>query len=295
MEALLVIPGPASRELGLRVAEHLNCEVIDVTFKVFPDGESYIRFSGDVRGSNVVVVQSTPPPQDSNLIRLFLLLDNAKRLGAERVIAVVPYLAYSRQDKIFLEGEAVSINTVIKLIEASGADCLYTFNIHSIDIMKRFTIPAYNLSAIPVLAEHLKRIGFSNAVSVAPDKGAVKLVEEADKVLNGGYGWLEKYRDRVTGEIRMEAKEIDVKGKDAVVFDDIISTGGTMAEAVKILKELGARRVYVACTHPLMLGNSESKLLDNGAEGILGTDTIPGKFSSVSIAKVIAESISKLG
>jgi len=292
---LLVIPGPASRELGLRVARHLKCEVIDVAFKVFPDGESYIRFNGDVRGSDVVVVQSTPPPQDSNLIRLFLLLDNAKRLGAKRVIAVVPYLAYSRQDKIFLEGEAVSINTIIKLIEASGADYLYTFNIHSIDIMKRFTIPAYNLSAIPVLAERLKYLGFSKAVSVAPDKGAVKLVEEADKVLNGGYGWLEKHRDRVTGEIRMEAKEIDVKGKDAVVFDDIISTGGTMAEAVKILKELGARRVYVACTHPLMLGNSESKILNNGAEGILGTDTIPGKFSSVSVAKVIAESLSKLG
>jgi len=295
VEALLVIPGPASRELGLRVARHLKCEVIDVAFKVFPDGESYIRFNGDVRGSDVVVVQSTPPPQDSNLIRLFLLLDNAKRLGAKRVIAVVPYLAYSRQDKIFLEGEAVSINTIIKLIEASGADYLYTFNIHSIDIMKRFTIPAYNLSAIPVLAERLKHLGFSKAVSVAPDKGAVKLVEEADKVLNGGYGWLEKHRDRVTGEIRMEAKEIDVKGKDAVVFDDIISTGGTMAEAVKILKELGARRVYVACTHPLMLGNSESKILNNGAEGILGTDTIPGKFSSVSVAKVIAESLSKLG
>ena len=292
---MLVIPGPASRELGLRVARHLKCEVIDVAFKVFPDGESYIRFNGDVRGSDVVVVQSTPPPQDSNLIRLFLLLDNAKRLGAKRVIAVVPYLAYSRQDKIFLEGEAVSINTIIKLIEASGADYLYTFNIHSIDIMKRFTIPAYNLSAIPVLAERLKYLGFSKAVSVAPDKGAVKLVEEADKVLNGGYGWLEKHRDRVTGEIRMEAKEIDVKGKDAVVFDDIISTGGTMAEAVKILKELGARRVYVACTHPLMLGNSESKILNNGAEGILGTDTIPGKFSSVSVAKVIAESLSKLG
>ena len=292
---MLVIPGPASRELGLRVARHLKCEVIDVAFKVFPDGESYIRFNGDVRGSDVVVVQSTPPPQDSNLIRLFLLLDNAKRLGAKRVIAVVPYLAYSRQDKIFLEGEAVSINTIIKLIEASGADYLYTFNIHSIDIMKRFTIPAYNLSAIPVLAERLKYLGFSKAVSVAPDKGAVKLVEEADKVLNGGYGWLEKHRDRVTGEIRMEAKEIDVKGKDAVVFDDIISTGGTMAEAVKILKELGARRVYVACTHPLMLGNSESKILNNGAEGILGTDTIPGKFSSVSVAKVIAELLSKLG
>ena len=288
---MVVVPGPASTDLGLKVASLLNCEVIHVDFKVFPDGESYIRFKGDVKNSDVVVVQTTSPPQDSNLIRLLLIINTAKRLGARSVKAFVPYLAYARQDKRFLEGEAVSIDTIIHLIEASGADAFYTVNVHSEDIIKRFRISAFNLSAIPLLAGHFKQSGLSGALSVAPDKGAIKLVKEANEVLEGWYGWFEKRRDRITGEIEMMERQLDVEGRDAIVFDDIISTGGTMATAVKILKKMGARRVYVACVHPLMLGDSEKRILENGAEEIIGTDSVPGRYSSVSIAPLIVDAI----
>lgn len=288
---MVIVPGPASTDLGLKVADLLNSEVIHVDFKVFPDGESYIRFKGNVKDSDVVVVQTTSPPQDSNLIRLLLIINTAKRLGARSVKAFVPYLAYARQDKRFLKGEAVSIDTIIHLIEASGADAFYTVNVHSEDIIRRFRIPASNLSAIPLLAEHLKESDLSGAVSVAPDKGAIKLVEEASEVLGGGYGWFEKRRDRVTGEIEMMERQLDVEGRDAIVFDDIISTGGTMATAVEILKKMGAKRVYVACVHPLMLGDSEKRILENGAEEIIGTDSVPGRYSSVSIAPLIVDAI----
>jgi len=292
---LLVVPGPASRELGLRVAELLGCETVPLDFKVFPDGESYLRFRRKVEGEDLLIVQTTAPPQDSNLIRLLLTVDGAKRLGAKTIKVFVPYLAYSRQDKSFLEGEAISINTVIRLIEASGTTEFYTVNVHSEDIMTRFRIPAFNLSAIPLLAEELKKSGLAGAVSIAPDKGARGLVEEANRILKGGCGWLEKHRDRITGEIEMVEKSLDVAGKDVVVFDDIISTGGTMASAVRIVKRLGARRVYVACVHPLMLGDSEKKIFESGAEKIIGTDTIPGKFSSVSVAPLIAKAVSSEG
>ncbi|MEM2875670.1 MAG: ribose-phosphate diphosphokinase [Candidatus Bathyarchaeia archaeon] len=288
---MIVIPGPASRDLGVKVAKLLHCEAIPLEFKVFPDGESYVRLKGEVRDSDVVVIQTTSPPQDSNLMRLLLIISTAKRLGARNVKAFVPYLAYARQDKSFLEGEAVSIDTIIRLIEASGADSFYTVNVHSDDIMRRFRIPAFNLSAIPILAEHLKEMGLLGAVSIAPDKGAIKLVEEASEVLRGGYGWLEKRRDRITGKVEMAEKPLDVKGRDAVVFDDIISTGGTMVAAVSMLKKAGARRIYVACVHPLMLGDSEKRILESGAEKIIGTDSVPGKFSSVSIAPIVSNTI----
>ncbi len=292
---MLVVPGPASKELGLRIAELLDCEVVQLDFKVFPDGESYLRFRRKVEGEDLLIVQTTAPPQDSNLIRLLLTIDAARSLGAKTIKVFAPYLAYSRQDKSFLEGEAVSINTIIRLIEASGATEFYTVNVHSEDIMGRFQIPAFNLSAISLLAEDLKKSGLAGAVSIAPDKGARKLVKEAALVLNGGYGWLEKHRDRITGEIEMVEKNLEVAGKDVVVFDDIISTGGTMVSAVRIVKRLGARKVYVACVHPLMLGDSERRILESGAEKIIGTDTIPGKFSSVSVAPLIVKALSNKG
>jgi len=125
-----VVLGPASQDLGRKVADLLKSRIVSVIFKTFPDGESYLRLDGDVKGEEVVIVQTTGPPQDAHIMQLFLMVDAAKDLGAERVTAVVPYLAYARQDKRFLLGEAISIETFIKLIEASGTDRFLTVNIH---------------------------------------------------------------------------------------------------------------------------------------------------------------------
>lgn len=291
---LKVVPGPASMELGVKVSELLGVSSVPLEFKVFPDGEVYLRYTEEIKNEDVVLIQTTSPPQDSRLIQLLLLIDAAKKLGARKVLTVVPYMAYARQDKIFRLGEAVSARTVVRLIELAGTDVFFTVNIHSTSILSTFNIPAYNLSAISELAEYFKKIGLTGALSMSPDKGAVEIAAEADKILRGGHGWLRKERDKVTGEIAMEHTELDVQGKNVIVFDDIISTGGTTAAAVRILKEQGAERIFAACAHPLMIGEAEKKILDNGAEGIIGTDCVTSKFSQVSVAPVVAKAISRI-
>ncbi|MFB0543966.1 MAG: ribose-phosphate diphosphokinase, partial [Candidatus Bathyarchaeia archaeon] len=263
--------------------------------KIFPDGENYLRLRGSVKEEEAIIVQTTSPPQDRHLLQLFLMARTAKDYGAERVVAVVPYLAYARQDKRFLEGEALSIDVVTRLIEASGVDALLTVDVHSSIILERFKIPAKSLSAIPLVAEYLRPRGFDRAFSLSPDKGAMDLSRMGGKVLGGRYDSLEKIRDRRTGEVRIAEKALPVEGRDVVVFDDIISTGGTMALAVGLAKRCGARRVVAACTHPLLLGSAVERILGAGADEIVGTDSVPGPYSPVSVAPLIVDALRELG
>jgi len=294
---MIIVPGPASLELGEKIAQGLSARIVEgmkprvvpVEHRVFPDGEIYIRFSDTVDGE-AVIVQTTSPPTDMHLLQLLLMASTAKDLGAERVVAVVPYLAYARQDKRFLDGEAVSIDVVIRLIEAAGVDALLTCDLHS-DILDRFRIPARNLQATSVVAEYLRNQGFEGAFSLAPDKGAIYLAKMGDEVLHGGYDALEKTRDRRTGEVQILEKALPVRGRDVIVFDDIISTGGTMSLAVETAKKYGARRVAAACTHPLMLGNAAERILAAGADRIVGTDSVPGPYSAVSVAPLIVREL----
>lgn len=290
---MIVVPGPASYNLSNKIAENLNASIVPVNLKNFPDGEYNLRFDGELKDAEIIVVQSTGPPQDANILQLLMMIDAAKDLGAKKITAVVPYMAFARQDKRFLPGETVSVATVVKLVEACGADRFITVNIHSKEILKRFTIPTENLSAISMLAEHFKNRGLDGAFSLSPDKGAIGLAEEANQVLGGGCGWLSKERDRFTGEIQMEEKSFDVEDIDVIVFDDIISTGGTIAKALKILKNQGARKVYVACVHPLLIGEAEKKIIQSGAEEIVGTDSVPNSVRKVSLAPIIAEALSR--
>jgi ribose-phosphate pyrophosphokinase len=290
---MIVIPGPASIELGFEVAKELKSKTIPIEYKTFPDGELYLRFTGEVTNEKLAIIQTTSPPQDTRLMELLLLIDTAHELGAHSITAVVPYFAYARQDKRFRSGEPISAKTMIKLIEAVGVTRFITVNIHSTKILENFNIPAENLSAIPLLAKHFYSRGFAKAFALAPDEGAIDMAIEASKILGGEYGWLKKERDKITGEIIVEKKLFDIKGRDAIVFDDIISTGGTMATAVKILKEQGARRVYAACVHPLLIGDAKERILKSGADGIVGTNSVQGPASTVSLAPLIAEALKK--
>ncbi|HVP41615.1 MAG TPA: ribose-phosphate diphosphokinase [Candidatus Krumholzibacteriaceae bacterium] len=289
---MLVIPGPASQELGRKTAELLKAKTVNVVFKRFPDGESYIRFEGELVTEEVVIVQTTSPPQDTNLFQLFLMADTAKELGARKIVAVVPYLAYSRQDKRFLHGEAFSIQMVAKLLGEVGVDQLLTVNVHQQKVLDEFPFPAKTVSAIPLLAEHFKHRGLEGAFALAPDEGAKEYAIAAAKILGGGYGWRHKERNRYTGAISFRDEKYDIKGKDAIIFDDIISTGGTTADAVKTLKTQGARRVFSACVHPLLIGDAEKKIMNNGAEEIVGTDCVPSPVSKVSVAPLIVKALS---
>ncbi|MGB9672141.1 MAG: ribose-phosphate diphosphokinase [Candidatus Norongarragalinales archaeon] len=289
-----ILPGPASKELGEKIAKLLGVEAVPVFFKVFPDGESYVRIEGAVEGEKAVIVQTTSPPQDTRIAQLALIADAAKRNNARKVVAVVPYLAYARQDKAFLQGEAVSIEAIARMLKAAGVDSLITVNVHEKKVLEKFPFPAKSLSAIPLLAEYFRQKGFRGAFALAPDKGAINIAEEAAKVLGGECGYLEKHRDRYTGHVSVEKREFNVKNKPVIIFDDIISTGGTIVAAAKILHELGAAEIYTACVHPLLVGEAEKRIREAEVAEIVGTDSIPSQVSKVSLAPLIAKALKEL-
>ena len=286
-----IILGPASTELGERISELTSLERVGVAQRTFPDGESYVRLLGDVQNEHVVIVQTTSAPQDTRIMQLAFIADAAKRNGAKKVTAMVPYLAYARQDKAFLQGENVSAETISAMLEAAGVDALITVNIHAEDALNKFPFPAKSLSAIPILAEYFLKKGYKKAFALAPDKGAMHIAEKAQKLLGGDAGHLEKQRDRHTGQTSQTASSVNVKGKTVIIFDDIISTGGTIVGAAKILRELGAVRVLAACVHPLLIGDAEKRILDSGVEEIVGTDSVPSNNSKVTLAPLIAKEL----
>src|SRR4030042_6448767 len=168
-----IILGPSSRELGAKIAELTGFQKVPVASRVFPDGESYIRLEASVQDEHVAIVNTTSKPQDSNLMQLAFMANAAKRNGAKKVTAVVPYLAYARQDKIFLDGENISIETVAAMLKATGIDQLITVNIHAETALNKFPFPTKNLSAIPLIAEHFIKKGCKNAFALAPDTGEI--------------------------------------------------------------------------------------------------------------------------
>jgi ribose-phosphate pyrophosphokinase len=286
-----IIPGPASKQLGEKVAELLGIEAVPLVSKNYPDGESYVRLEGTVQNDEVTIVQTTSPPQDTKLIQLALIVDAAKLNGATKVTAVIPYLAYARQDRAFLPGEAISIEAIARMLRAAGVDSLITVNVHQAKVLNKFPFPAKTISAIPLLAEYLKKKGFEKAFALAPDEGASWLVEEASAILGGECGFLEKHRDRYSGQVVMKKKTFNVHGKTVIIFDDIISTGGTVVSAAKIMKELGADKVFAACVHLLLVGDAEKRIIDAGVEEIIGTDSVPSHVSKVSLAPLISEAL----
>jgi ribose-phosphate pyrophosphokinase len=289
-----IILGPSSRELGEKIAELTGFEKVPVAYRVFPDGESYVRLEGSVKDEHAAIVQTTCMPQDSNLMQLAFMANASKRHGAKKVTAIVPYLAYARQDRIFLEGENVSIETIAAMLKAAGIDELITVNIHAETELSRFPFPAKTLSAIPLLAEYFVQKGHKKAFALAPDKGALYIVEQAKTVLGSESGNLEKQRDRHTGKTTQTGKHLNVKGETVIIFDDIISTGGTIVGAAKILREQGAAHVYTACVHGLLIGEAEKRMLDAGVEEIVSTDSVPGKTSKVSLAPLLSEALKAL-
>lgn len=290
---MIVLPGPASQELANRLAVELRARLIPVFFKRFPDGESYIRIEGDVKDEDVVVVQTTSPPQDERMMQLFLITSAARDQGAQRITAVVPYFGYSRQDKVFLKGEAFSAKTIVELLKTCGVTQIVTLDAHNPSTLSSFNVPVKDLSAIPLLARYFKDLGFANAVSLSMGKKGAGTAEEAAKTLLGGYDYVSTRRNRYTGEVTIEEKPLEVRGKVVIFFDDIISSGGTMIKAVAYAKKQGALKVYVACVHPLLVDNAKEKIIESGADEVVGTDSVPSQVSVVSVASLIAEALTQ--
>src|SRR4030066_592950 len=289
-----IILGPSSNDLAEKIAGLAGFEKVPVVSRVFPDGESYIRLEGSVRDEHVAIVNTTSKPQDSNLMQLAFMASAAKRNGAKKVTAVVPYLAYARQDRIFLEGENISVETVAAMLKATGIDQLITVNVHAESVLTMFPFPAQTFSAIPLLAEYFVKKGHKKAFALAPDKGAMHIAQQAQTILGGEAGNLEKQRDKHTGQTTHTGKHLNVKGETVIIFDDIISTGGTIVGAAKILKEQGAAHVYTACGHGLFVGDAEKRILNAGIEEIVATDSVPSKNSKVPLAPLLSQALKAL-
>lgn len=293
---ICVLAGPASKDLAKSIANMLAAELIDVELKVFPDGESKVKINGDPSGKFALAVQSTYPPVNAQLLEALFMIKKANKMGAD-VCAVIPYLAYARQDKEFVKGEAVSMESIGNMFDSSGAKSLITVDIHSKDSLVFFTISAYNVSAVPLLAKHFKSMELESPIVVSPDIGGTDRAQEFAKMMATESIALPKQRDRNTGEVSVDASAPELakaKGHDVILVDDMISTGGSIVKATEVLKKMECKNVYVACTHALLLDDAFDRLKGAGVHEVIATNTVPSQVSKVDVAPAICDQVNKL-
>jgi ribose-phosphate pyrophosphokinase len=286
-----VISGPSSEELARKLANRLNANFIKSNLKIFPDGESKITLEAKLRNNKIIIVQSTPPPVDQNLIQVLSIISKAKEFGNE-VIAVIPYMGYARQDREFLTGEIITMKTVAELFHAVGTTKIIVVDIHSLLGLKFFKMKAENVTAIPDLAKYFSKMKLTNPLVVSPDSGGKERAKQFAKLLKTDYIFLEKQRDRRTGKVKIESKDFDeIINRDLILVDDMISTGGSIVKATKFLKKQKCKRIFVACTHALLRNNAANKIKKAGVSKIISTNTISGNTSLVDVSETIVKAI----
>jgi ribose-phosphate pyrophosphokinase len=285
---MYILGGTSTKNLAGNLANRLRQPLLRTIYKRFPDDEFYVRILDNITGKDVLIVQTAYP--DQKIVELLLMQDAIYDAGAKKITVILPYFGYSRQDKKFEEGEAISARAIAQHISLH-ADHVITVDPHKEHILKFFTVPAYSCSAVSTIARYLieKNIDFV----LAPDEGAKERAKEAAELINCEYDYLEKTRINGT-TVKITPKKLDARGKNVAIIDDIISTGNTMANSIKELKKQGAKTVLVACTHGLFIGDSSEKLLAADCDEIISTDTIETDFSKVSVADCIAATLLKI-
>lgn len=288
-----IVGGSSSIELAVKISNSLKVPIVSSRMKRFPDGELYFKLNEDISNEDILVVQSLEPPQEARLVELFMMLHASRDMGAQSTILFIPYLAYSRQDERYLDGECVSSVMVAELLEELGIKALYTIDIHNSKVLKQYRVPTYNLTAAGELAGYYASKGLKDPLIVAPDNEEMALsrVQHAAKVIDAECDYLGKERDRHTGDIDTIYRDIDADGRDIVIIDDIIATGKTTANAARMLKKHGAQRVFVGVSHLLLLDGVFDLLGDAGVEEVVGTDSIQSNYSKVSVAPVLARTL----
>lgn len=290
MAKFTIVSGNASTDLAKRIARKLKSPYIKTEKKVFPDGESKITINQIPKKSIVVVVQSTYPPVDSNLLELLSIVSKVQKFSS-KVYAVIPYMGYARQDREFLGGEIVTIGVVGKLLRAAGVKKVLTVDIHSKIALKELKISSENVSAMDVLVKHFKKLKMKEPLVVSPDMGGQERAKKFANLLKTDFIALKKHRDRKTGKVNILSDRVNVKNRDLVLVDDMISTGGSIVKATQFLKKQKCRRVFVACTHALLVNDAAKKIKKAGVAQIVSTNTIPGESAKVDVSRVIADAL----
>jgi ribose-phosphate pyrophosphokinase len=302
---LMLFSGRANPELASRIAEKLGVDLGPVTLKTFSNGEVYCRYDESIRGADVFIIQPTCANPERGLsandalMELLFMIDAAVGASAHRVIAVTPWFGYSRQDKKSAPREPISSRLVARMIESAGADRVLTMDLHAGQIQGFFRNPVDHMTALFMLTQYFDDLGLTDLVVVAPDAGRVKLNKKFASKLGAELAILDKERPA------QQVAEIgyvigDVKGRTAVLVDDMIDTAGTLRAAAQTVLDEGASRVYAAATHPILSGNAYENLAASGFEQIVVTDTIPIRAGApdnlrvLSCAELLTDSIRRI-
>jgi ribose-phosphate pyrophosphokinase len=294
-----VISGSANPELSKELSDLLGTSLTSVRISRFPDTETHVQIEESLRGKDVYIIQPTCPPVNENLMELLIMIDACKRASASQINAVIPYYGYARQDHKSTGREPISAKLVADLIATAGADRVVSFDLHAAAIQGFFNIPMDHLTAVPILAGYFRKKEFADAVIVSPDAGRAKLAEKYIDVLQLPLAIMAKRRKGVGGK-DLELYNImgDVKGKTAILIDDVITSGSIVSEA-ELLKQAGAREVYLSITHPILAGSAIERLKSPLIKSLVSTNTVPvskekmlnNKIQLLSIGPMLADVI----
>lgn len=300
---MMLFSGRAHPELGEAVAKELGYELTPTTAQDFANGEIFIRFEESVRGADCFVIQSHTQPLNKWLMEQLIMIDALKRGSAKRITAILPFYPYARQDKKHRGREPISARLVADLLATAGADRIVSVDLHTDQIQGFFDGPVDHMHAMPILTDYIKnKYSLENLVVVSPDAGRVKVAEKwANTLGDAPLAFVHKTRStEVANEVVSNRVVGEVEGKNCILLDDMIDTGGTIAGAVRVLKEAGARDVVIACTHGVFSDPARERLSDCGAEEIITTDTLPQStegwknLTVLSIAPLLAKTISEI-
>ena len=291
-----LLAGTANRGLAEEIARFLGTELAKLTCSRFADGEIFVRIDENIRGADVFIVQPTNPPAET-IMELLLLIDAARRASAARITCVMPYYGYSRQDRKDQPRVAIGAKLVANMIQAAGADRVLGIDFHQHALQGFFDVPVDHLYAAPVLVNHYRRKNLRDLVVVAPDVGSAKMARGFAKRLDGSFAIIDKRRPKANvAEVLNVVGEVE--GKDCIIPDDMIDTAGTVTEAARALKNLGARDIYVCATHALLSGPAVERLGAAPIVEVTVTDTIAippdrqfDKLKVLSVGELLAKAI----
>lgn len=296
-QPLAIFAGRSNIALARAIAEKYGTTLGEVTIKSFSDGELYVKYQQSIRGSDVFIVQSTPPPSE-NILELLLMIDAAKRASAYRVTVVIPYFGYARQDRKDQPRVSIASKLIANILTTAGADRVLTMDLHAPQIQGFFDIPLDHIYASSIFIDYFKSNPMDNLVVVAPDVGSLKMARSYAKRLGAGLAFVDKRRPQQNvAEVMNIIGEI--QDKNILLVDDLIDTAGTITNAATALRERGAKNIIAACTHPILSGPAFQRIEDSPIDLMLVTDTVPLKRPSpklkvLSVAEIFADSIRRI-